>query len=80
MKSSHHNKQKSMLNAYHTFVGGEVTDFSMYTMKWLEQVTDCGGLLHVSDETPFVMKVWKLATIHCYSFSCMPFSKFQFFL
>ena len=79
MKSSHHDKQQSMLNAYHTFVGGEVTDFSTYTMKWLEQVTDRGGLFHVSDETPFVMKVWKLAT-YVVSFSCIPFSKFQFFL
>ena len=34
----------------HMSVGGEVTDFSMYTMKWLEQVNR-GGLFNVSDET-----------------------------
>ena len=34
----------------HMSVEGEVTDFSTYTMKWLEQV-NCGGLFHVSDET-----------------------------
>ena len=33
----------------HMSVGGEVTDFSTYTMKWLEQVNR-GGLFHVSDE------------------------------
>ena len=34
----------------HMSVGGEVTDFSTYRMKWLEQVNR-GGLFNVSDET-----------------------------
>ena len=70
-------KQQSMLNAYHTFVGGEVTDFSMCTMKWLQQVADCGGLFHVSDET---FRHESSETCHIVSFSCIPFSTFQFFL
>ena len=36
----------------HMSVGGEVTDFSTYTMQWLEQVNR-GGLFHVSDEAIF---------------------------
>ena len=59
-------------------VEGEVTDFSTYTMKWLEQV-NCGGLFHVSDETYTLfrhieLKVRKLLP-HTLSASANPSSK-----
>ena len=34
----------------HMSVGGDITDFPTYAMKWLEQI-DRGGLFHVNDKT-----------------------------
>ena len=61
----------------HMSVGGEVTDFSTYTMQWLEQVNR-GGLFHVSDETYILfrhieLKVRELLP-HTLLASAMPFS------
>ena len=58
-------------------VGSEVTDFSTYTMQWLEQVNR-GRLFHVSDETYILFrhiefKVRELLP-HTLLASAMPFS------